>query len=188
MIDDDTFLVLNATHLRKMATVEHVAQVTELPDNKVQAILSEALDKGWLMEMQGQHLLVPEGTQVVQDYYKAAFESHRAEPRLVAWYDRFELLNEQFIKHVSDWQKSEGEEKAQTRLIRTVERLVRSLNEIIPQIPRYRGYVTRFERGLSLIDEGNLAYVCSPTLDSVHNVWFEFHEDILSVIGRPRDT
>ena len=27
-----------------------------------------------------------------------------------------------------------------------------------------------------------------PMVDSVHNIWFEFHEDILSVLGRPRDT
>lgn len=188
MIDDETFLVLNAAHLRKMATADHVVQTTELPAETVQAILSKAAEQGWLLDMEGQHLLVPEGTQVVQDYYKAAFENQRADPALAAWYERFEALNDQFIKHVSDWQKSEGDERAQTRLTRAVERLVKSLAELTPTIPRYRGYATRFERGLSLIDEGKLPYVCSPTVDSVHNVWFEFHEDILSVLGRPRDT
>src|SRR6478672_11898080 len=34
------------------------------------------------------------------------------------------------------------------------------------------------------IDEGEKEFVCTPTIDSVHNIWFEFHEDILSVIGR----
>ena len=30
-------------------------------------------------------------------------------------------------------------------------------------------------------------YVCKPTIDFVHNIWFEFHEDFLAVLGRPRD-
>jgi hypothetical protein len=24
-------------------------------------------------------------------------------------------------------------------------------------------------------------------VDSIHNIWFEFHEDILTLLGRPRD-
>ena len=30
----------------------------------------------------------------------------------------------------------------------------------------------------------------SPALsvDSLHNIWFEFHEDILALLGRPRET
>ena len=27
----------------------------------------------------------------------------------------------------------------------------------------------------------------SPSVDSVHNIWFEIHEDILTLLGRPRD-
>jgi hypothetical protein len=38
------------------------------------------------------------------------------------------------------------------------------------------------------VDAGDASFVVTPTKDSVHNVWFEFHEDILSVLGRPRDT
>jgi hypothetical protein len=41
---------------------------------------------------------------------------------------------------------------------------------------------------MDLVDQGRREFVCKPTLDSVHNIWFEFHEDILAVLGRPRDT
>jgi hypothetical protein len=36
------------------------------------------------------------------------------------------------------------------------------------------------------VDEGDTAYVSTPTVDSVHNVWFEFHEDLLRTMGRAR--
>jgi hypothetical protein len=65
---------------------------------------------------------------------------------------------------------------------------MKNLEEIIPDIPRYRNYARRFTDSVALVDAGNKDYVCKPTIDSIHNVWFEFHEDILSVLGRPRDT
>ena len=36
------------------------------------------------------------------------------------------------------------------------------------------------------VDSGRHDYVSSPTLNSVHTVWFEFHEDLLRTLGRDR--
>ena len=36
------------------------------------------------------------------------------------------------------------------------------------------------------IDAGRHELVSSPMVDSVHNVWFEFHEDLLRTLGRAR--
>ena len=60
------------------------------------------------------------------------------------------------------------------------------MGALVPLIPRYTGYVRRFSAAW-LVDRGQRDFVCSPTIDSVHNIWFEFHEDILAVLGRPRD-
>jgi hypothetical protein len=92
-----------------------------------------------------------------------------------------------FIKAVSDWQKSDGDPKAESKIIRVVERLIKSLGELTTVIPRYDQYVRRFGESVARIDRGERDYVCGPTIDSVHTIWFEFHEDILSVLGRPRD-
>jgi hypothetical protein len=89
---------------------------------------------------------------------------------------------------VSEWQSTDGDERIQSRLIKTVERLSKNLQELTPLIPRYESYRNRFGASIARIDEGEKEFVCTPTIDSVHNIWFEFHEDILSVIGRPRDT
>jgi hypothetical protein len=131
---------------------------------------------------------LPEGTSAVHDYYRTAYEPMRSNEAVLTWYERFETINEQFIKQVSEWQSADCDERIQSRLIKTIERLSKNLQELIPLIPRYENYLNRFSASVARIDEGEREFVCKPTIDSVHNIWFEFHEDILSVIGRPRDT
>jgi hypothetical protein len=108
---------------------------------------------------------------------------------LAQWYDRFETVNGQFLKVVSEWQKSDGDdERLLSRLTRIVERHVAAIEHIVADIPRYDIYVRRFTSGLDKVDQGQRDFVTSPMVDSLHNIWFEFHEDILAVLGRPRDT
>jgi hypothetical protein len=188
MISEAEFCVLNGAHLKKMATVEEIGSAVGIDPATVATVLDAAVRSGLVMNMEGKYLLLSEGTSVVHDYYRNAYEALRGRAPLIAWYDRFEAINEQFIKQVSDWQSTEGEARIQGRLIKTVERLMKNLKEIIPDIPRYANYVRRLTDSVALVDAGNKDYVCKPNLDSIHNVWFEFHEDILSVLGRPRDT
>jgi hypothetical protein len=185
--DERSFLVLNGAHLKKMATAEEIAVAVGVDPELAERTLALAVGNGWAMDMEGKFLLLPDGTAVLEDYYRLAYQQMRADPRLVAWYDRFERLNEQFIKHVTNWQAADGDDGVQAKLLKTVERLTRSLDDIIPSIPRYEGYARRFAHSVSRVDLGDKDFVCKPTIDSVHNIWFEFHEDILSVLGRPRD-
>ncbi len=55
-----------------------------------------------------------------------------------AWYDRFETLNDQFIKAVSDWQKSDEDEKAESKVIKIVERLIKAMGELTAGHPALR--------------------------------------------------
>jgi hypothetical protein len=187
-ISEQEFCILNGAHLKKMATVEEIGSAVGIDPTTVATVLEAAAKSGLVMNMEGKYLLLPVGTNAVHDYYRTAYEVVRSSGPLVAWYDRFEAVNEQFIKQVSNWQSTEGDEQIQGRLIKTVERLMKNLEQIIPDIPRYRNYVRRFTDSVALVDAGNKDFVCKPTIDSIHNIWFEFHEDILSVLGRPRDT
>ena len=187
-LSEQEFLVLNGVHLKKMATAKELASAVGLDADVVEAVLNGAAKDGLLMAPEGKHLLLPEGTNAVHEFYRTAYEPMRSNALVLAWYERFEAINEQFIKQVSEWQSANGDERIQSRLIKTVERLAKNLQELTPLIPRYEIYVDRFNGSVARIDEGDKDFVCKPTIDSVHNVWFEFHEDILSVIGRPRDT
>lgn len=185
--DDETFLVLNGAHLKKMATSDEVAAAVGVSPKVAAERLAAAVDTGWAMNADGKYLVLPDGTAAVHAFYGKFYEPLRQDGNVVAWYDRFETLNDQFIKAVSDWQKSDGDPKAESKVTRIVERLVKALGDLTAAVPRYENYIRRFRDSVARIDRGERDYVCSPTIDSVHTIWFEFHEDILSVLGRPRD-
>ncbi len=188
MLSDTDFIVLNAVYLKKMADVASIAEITALPSEAVAVSLDAAAEAGWLFAMPTGAMLMPDGCAQVLDYYANAYSATRADPAMLAWYEGFETLNTRFIGLVTEWQKTEGDERVERRLLQTAERLTRDIATLVPRIARYAAYVRRFERSMELVDQGQRDFVCKPTLDSVHNIWFEFHEDILAVLGRPRDT
>ena len=187
LLEDEPFLVLNAVYLCKMATPAHAADVTGLEVPRVGAIFAAAEADGSLVDLGGQAMLSDRGRERVLAYYDEKYAPARAGGTVPEWYDRFETVNTQFIKLVTDWQQTDGDERVQERLIRLVERHIAALRVLTAEIPRYETYAARIEDGLAKIDAGQREFVCRPTVDSVHNVWFEFHEDILAVIGRPRE-
>lgn len=188
-VDEPTFQTLNAIYLRKMADAEHVASVTGMHIDDVTKQLEEQAEAMRLIKVDSNYLMLPDGVSEVLAFYHHSYADLRDPSGYVMpWYERFEqTLNVQFIKAVSQWQTSEGDERAADRMMRIVDRMIRALSELTSGIPRYAGYIRRFERSMALADQGKLEYVCKPTLDSMHNIWFEFHEDILAVVGRPRD-
>lgn len=182
------FEILNAIYLRKMATAAHVAEVTGQPPAVVEQALSEEAAADAVLGMDGAWLLQEAGTAKVLAFYSQTYAPLREEAGIMAWYERFETaLNQQFIKAVSDWQTSGGDARAQEKMGKLVERMMRALGQITAEIPRYQRYVDRFARAMSKADQGQSDFVCRPVVDSMHNIWFEFHEDILAVVGRPRD-
>ena len=188
VVDDMTFEVLNAIYLHKMATAAHVADVTEIALGEVEAMLAREQTAEAVLDLEGSWLLQEAGTAKVLAYYRTVYASLREEGGIVQWYERFETgLNPQFIKAVSEWQTSDGDERARDKLTKLVERMIRSLGQITDNVPRYEKYARRFERAMARSDRGESDFVCKPTVDSMHNIWFEFHEDILAVVGRPRD-
>jgi hypothetical protein len=185
--EDATFLVLNGAHLKKMATADDIAAAVGLPREVAVAELAAAVEKGWAMSVDGRYLVVPDGTSAVHEYYAKFYGPLRGDAAIEGWFARFETLNDQFIRAVSDWQKNEEDEKAKAKVLKVVERLIKALGDIISAIPRYENYARRFTESVGRVDRGEREYVCGPSIDSVHTIWFELHEDILSVLGRPRD-
>jgi len=188
MLSDSDFNALNAIYLKKMATPETIADVAGLSLDMVNERLASAADGDRIMLMTEGAMLLPGGTGQVLDYYRERYADIRLDPAVVKWYENFEALNARFIGFVTEWQHSEGDERVERRLLQAADRLARDIAQLVPRIPRYEGYVRRFHRSMDFVDQGRREYVCKPTIDSVHNIWFEFHEDILAVLGRPRDT
>ena len=188
MLTDSDFIAMNAIYLKKMATAATIAEVTGLPADSVTERLAVAAEQGWIMNLPTGAMLLDDGMQQVLDYYRERYSPIRSDPALEKWYRGFEESNVRFIAAVSEWQTSEGDERIERRLLQIAERLAKDIGQLQRQIERYASYVQRFERSMERVDAGERDFVCKPTIDSVHNIWFEFHEDILAVLGRPRDT
>ena len=56
------------------------------------------------------------------------------------------------------------------------------------QLPRFRGYDTRFTAALARAQAGEPAFVDRTDVDSCHRVWFELHEDLIATLGIDRRT
>jgi hypothetical protein len=187
-LDEQAFLALNALYLKKMAPAADLPDIAGLPPDEGPAIVNGFVERGWVLAMEGELLIQPEGMAEVEEYYRDTYAGISQQREMARWYERFEAINQQFIKFVSDWQASGGDPRVQERVIATVERLVKLIRQIAQVVPRYAGYIRRFERSVATVDQGNVDFVCTPTVDSLHNIWFEFHEDFLGVLGRPRET
>ena len=191
-IDERSFLILNALYLRKIADRDVLAECSGCAADDVDNILDASAGTGLVLGLGSQYVLTDEGRQAVLDYYAAAYEDVRTDPQIQDWYVRFETVNDRFLQLVSAWQTSgdraDGQDRVYDRLARTVERQVTALEQVADRLPRYRHYADRFRKSLDRVDSGRVEYVTSPTVDSLHNIWFEFHEDILALLGRPRET
>ena len=191
-IDERSFLILNALYLRKIADRDVLAECSGCSAQDVDSILDTSAATGLVLGLGSQYVLTDEGRQAVLDYYEGTYEGIRTDPEIQNWYVRFETVNDRFLQLVSAWQTrgdgGDGQERVYDRLARTVERHVTALEQVADRLPRYRHYADRFRRSLDRVDSGQVEYVTSPTVDSLHNIWFEFHEDILALLGRPRET
>ena len=68
-----------------------------------------------------------------------------------------------------------------------MQRLSPLIDALAGHDPRFAVYLERFDAAMAARSTpGAIEFVSSPTADSVHNVWFEFHEDLLRTLGRAR--
>jgi hypothetical protein len=185
---DDTFLVLNGVYLRKIASPQVIRECSGLAPAAIRSIVDEFVAAETLVDVGGEtYMLTTQGTAEVLGQYTQRYADLRGADDVEDWYQRFEIVNSQFLQLISAWQTSGEGDTELGKLIRLVQRHARSLEQFAPRLPRYKRYADRLNAALEKVDNGEGAYVTSPTVDSIHNIWFEFHEDILTVLGRPRD-
>jgi hypothetical protein len=106
MLDEHAFLALNTLYLKKMASIGDVAEISGLPGDQVRAMVKGFVERGWLLDMGGELLLQPEGMSQVQSHYRETYSGLSQRQEMTQWYARFESVNSQFIKLVTEWQQT----------------------------------------------------------------------------------
>jgi len=194
------YCVLNVVAVKKMASAGALADATGLPPGQVEDRLSFLAGLG-LVETVAGSVLPSDGAeaaliQSAAEHYAAL----REDPAVLALADGFEDINARLLAVMSAWQQVDigGQKVANDhadsvyddKIITRIDRLVQRLDPLLDALSRYdvrfAGYQQRFAAAMAAVDEGRPELVSSPTADSVHTIWFEFHEDLLRALGRER--
>jgi DNA-binding MarR family transcriptional regulator len=114
-----------------------------------------------------------------------------------AAYEKFRAVNAEFKALVSDWQLKDGQPNAHDdsdydaavlgRLDGVHERVVPILHSVSMLLPRLRRYAARLDNARARLEEGDVAWLTRPVIDSYHTVWFELHEELILAAGLTRD-
>src|ERR1700756_4974307 len=189
-LDRPHFEVLNSIVLKKMASAGSVSSATGLPLSEVEGMMTD-LEQAGLIVLVGEQALAGDSAQDrVADFAAGCYAELREDEAVNRLADQFELVNRRFLDVLANWHQvdvggrrvtndhsdPEYDAKVITQLDRTVQRLCDILRELAQRDPRFDRYARRLDTAMRKVDEGDTAYVSTPTVDSVHNVWFEFHE------------
>ena len=197
---DTGYTVLNAVALKKMATPAQLSAATDVPEAAVRAALGDLAASGAIVMVGDAALPSDEATEVLAASATVRYAEVREDPEVHEMAERFETVNTQFLQTISAWQlvdvggkkvandhsDADYDGKILDRLDKQVGRLSRLIAVLEARDGRFSAYVRRFGVAGDAVARGDVDLVSSPTRDSIHNIWFEFHEDLLRTLGRAR--
>jgi pyruvate,orthophosphate dikinase len=129
-----------------------------------------------------------------------AEERAQADPAaVIALYEEFCVLDAELKQIMTAWQlrgdstandhrDADYDRAVLQRLADLNARLGPLLKRLAPVSPRLAGYGARLDRAAARIAAGEHSYVARLIADSYHTVWFELHEDLLSLAGLTRES
>lgn len=194
------FSVLAALLMKKIATAGVISDVTGLPSDQVCRSFDGLESVGAIFRAEGNAMSTPAGTELMTAYADRTYGALRG-AEFERWHLRFEPLNRQFLAAITAWQTvdvggtkvpnehadREYDDGVRARIDGIVEKMTRLLEQLGLQVPRLLRYRDRLNAALGKIYAGDVRFISDVTVDSVHNVWFEMHEDVLLVLGKQRD-
>jgi hypothetical protein len=194
------FEVLNVIVLKGTCRTWAVADLLAYPESTVEETVA-ALERGDLIGYTGELLLPTDAAEPALVAFAAgAYGDLRSDAESDGLHERFGRINAQLLQTMAAWQQidvgghkvandhsdRDYDEKIITRAAKLVERLKRVAGALGEHDPRFLRYGERLDAALDRVDRGQREYLSSPGLESVHNIWFEFHEDLLRSLGKTR--
>ncbi|MDO3402732.1 MarR family transcriptional regulator [Mycolicibacterium neoaurum] len=187
--------ILQATRLKRRLSPELAATSTGLDDATL-ATLLDSLRESELVKGETAVRLTPEGRERLNQLL-ATERGTVDQAALRALYEEFDNHNTALKTVVKDWQLRDDEpnDHSDATYDRTVlDRLVQLDDGFEPLVariaevaPRLSIYSRRFATAIAKIGAGDNTYVASPVADSYHTVWFEFHEELIGLLGLTRE-
>lgn len=198
-LDEDTFIVLNTVVLKKSSTVDALAMSTGITPDAVARIVDMLAIGGHVLEFDGQVMPDDSAIDAVKQYNHEHYGPLRGQPNLERWHQRFEHVNDLMLEAIDAWQQVKiGGSKLPNdhtdaayddKVISRIDGIVAKVEDLLRQLSRHASrfnrYPERFEAAMNKV-EGDRRFISDPRVESVHNIWFEMHEDILYLLGKER--
>jgi hypothetical protein len=197
--------VLHAVRLASLADVGVVVARTGLDRSAVEAVLADALDRGWVVHRTGRVAgwsLTAAGRVEGMRLLAAELDASGERPTVEAAYQRFLDVNQRFLEVCTRWQLRgvDGTEPVpndhtdaahDAAVLAELEELhVFVVDEVTRPVAgslaRFETYPRRFVHAIERVRSGDLDWFTRPLVDSYHTVWFELHDDLLATLGRDR--
>ena len=193
-------LVYHGLAIKKYADATAVADLLEIPLDRVTKALQDGVARGSVMDVGGRLALAPTARVALQSNYGRFYASLRANAAFLASYQDFERLNVDLKGLITDWQtmrvggslipndhsNPEHDEQILTRLSKLHERAERVLKGLAAELPRMGAYLRKLEHAFDRAEAGEIRWVSDAKIDSYHTAWFELHEDLLCLLGQQR--
>lgn len=189
------FAILQAARLKGRLTPELAVSSSGLDPESVATELDRLREAGFVAG-DARVRITPAG----REHLKELAATERADVddlALKAFYEEFDDHNTRLKTIVSNWQMigdtpNEHTDAEYDRGV--IENLVdlhtgfRPLVErIVAVAPRLEQYLRRFDHAITQIHAGDTSFVARPIIDSYHTVWFEFHEELIGLLGLSRE-
>jgi pyruvate,orthophosphate dikinase len=185
--------------LKGMAGAASLTEPIGASEEAIAAVIAELEAQELVAEiMPGRMRATEAGAARVAELYAA---EAGIQPLCDAALDTFHEPNMLLKKVVTDWQVRvvDGEDTmndhADAAYDQSVLDRLRSevhagvgpiIAQLAEQLPRLARYHERLEEALAKLDANDHQYVAHPLKDSYHTVWFELHEELITLAGRNR--
>jgi cytochrome c1 len=195
------FEAMHGLAIKKFGTAAAVADLLAADEAVVSGLLADAVAAGEAAGAKGAFMLNGVGQSALAAAYPSEFAALRSDAALSQGYARFETVNAELKRLVTEWQTmtvageqvpndhsdAEYDRKLIDRIAALHERAAPILQAMAASLPRLARYAARLEAALDRVDDGQIEFVSGAKVSSYHTVWFELHEDLLRILDRKRD-
>lgn len=188
--------VLQALRLKGRLTADVAATCTGLSADDVRARLEGLVAAGSARTAGPAFRITPEGrarlTELLDEERRGVDQAG-----LDHAYHGFDGVNTELKAVVTAWQLKDADtpndhtdyeydDAVIERLVKLHATFTPLLDRMLELAPRLGPYRERFGGAVDRIRDGDHTYVARPITDSYHTVWFEFHEELIGLLGRTR--
>jgi pyruvate,orthophosphate dikinase len=184
-VRDPWLAVLTVLRVKGRGDAPALATASGVPSDACAPLLADGVVRGVLAARDGgRYTLTDEGRRELAGALERTPVDRAA---LEPLYAEFLVLDATLKADVTRWQEARSPEHLHavqadaTAAITLAARLAACE-------PRYEAYERRFDAALVHLGGGDERFVAHPAVDSLHQIWFELHEDLLLVLGRARDS